>query len=490
MSRSSHNSRPDAARRDPVALVRLAAVVAALAVVAGALPARAEEAAMPAAATSTAAPRLGKPPFEAWLDRGAYWPRRSVEKNALAAGVWRRGDRVRVIGCTPRCDLPRALGIVEGGAIVPLRYLEPLPLPPDVARTVDFEHLLRGRVIAWRAPVYAAPRTGSKVLRKDRLGYLVAFVADPEAPKGWLRRWQGGWMRESQVKLLEATAFHGVDAPKLPMAFTIRSVRAREVKGGPDAEARAAALAALGKTRKNTPEREAALAAAEAFAIPKYAHFAGAALVRGRVEVPDGRVLPRWKTRIAWPRTRPARVGAGELWAHVDLAEQTMVIYRGDQPLRATLVSTGKPGTSTRPGFYRMLSKVRMSTMAGSVPEPYVAEAVPFVQHFYQGQALHGAWWHDGFGGVRSHGCINLPPADARWLFEQSPPPLPEGWRGVLLSHGDPRLALLVEKETPKSRRKLREPEETDDRRCVERRTGSRSRDCPFDAFEGNEADD
>lgn len=476
------------ARQLAAQLVCVVVAVAATTSAASAAPEAPPE--MPAAATATAAPRLGKPPFEAWLDRGAYWPRRSVEKNALAAGVWRRGDRVRVIGCTPRCDLPRALGIVEGGAVVPLRYLAPLPLPPDLARAMDFEKLLRGRVIAWRAPVYAAPRTGSKVLRKDRLGYLVAFVADPEAPEGWMRRWQGGWMRTKHVKLLEATEFQGVDAPTLPMAFTIRSVRAREVKGGPDVEARAAALAALGKTRKNTPEREAALTAAEAFAIPKYAHFAGATLRRGRVELPDGRVLPRWKTRIAWPRTRPARVGADDLWAHVDLEEQTMVVYRGDRPLRATLVSTGKPGTSTRPGFYRMLSKVRMSTMAGSVPEPYVAEAVPFVQHFYQGQALHGAWWHNGFGGVRSHGCVNLPPADARWLFEQSPPPLPEGWRGVLLSHGDPRLALLVEKETPKSRRKLREPEETDDRRCVERRTGSRSRDCPFDAFEGNESED
>lgn len=32
--------------------------------------------------------------------------------------------------------------------------------------------------------------------------------------------------------------------------------------------------------------------------------------------------------------------------------------------------------------------------------------------------ALHGAYWHDNFGEVRSHGCVNMPP----------PPPLGGGW--------------------------------------------------------------
>lgn len=415
---------------------------------------------MPPAATATAAPGLGKPPFDAWLDANAYWPRRSAERGALAAGVLRRGDTVRVIGCTPRCDLPRALGIVAGGAVVPLRLLRPLPMPADLARSVDFDALIRGRVRAWRAKVYAAPRTGARVLRTDRLGYLVAFVADPEAPEGWLRRWQGGWMRASDVKLLEPSDFHGVDAPTLPMAFTIHRIRPREIRG-----------------------------ASEPAEIPYHSHFANVSLRAGRVWTADGRGLPRWKTRVAWPRARPARIAADALWAHVDLDEQTMVVYRGDTPLRATLVSTGKPGTSTRPGLYRVLSKVRMSTMSGTVPERYVAEAVPFVMHFYQGQALHGAWWHGGFGSVRSHGCVNLPLADARWLFEQAPPEVPKSWRGVLLSHGDPRLTLLIEKKTPRSKRQLREPVEVDDQRCVQRGPGSSKRDCPFDAFEGNDAD-
>jgi hypothetical protein len=36
--------------------------------------------------------------------------------------------------------------------------------------------------------------------------------------------------------------------------------------------------------------------------------------------------------------------------------------------------------------------------------------------------ALHGAYWHDKFGFKHSHGCVNLPPADAAWLWNWTTP--------------------------------------------------------------------
>jgi len=30
---------------------------------------------------------------------------------------------------------------------------------------------------------------------------------------------------------------------------------------------------------------------------------------------------------------------------------------------------------------------------------------------------LHGTYWHSNFGQPMSHGCINLPTPEARWLF-------------------------------------------------------------------------
>jgi lipoprotein-anchoring transpeptidase ErfK/SrfK len=38
---------------------------------------------------------------------------------------------------------------------------------------------------------------------------------------------------------------------------------------------------------------------------------------------------------------------------------------------------------------------------------------------YYSGDfGFHAAYWHDNFGAAASHGCINLSPADAHWLYD------------------------------------------------------------------------
>jgi len=62
---------------------------------------------------------------------------------------------------------------------------------------------------------------------------------------------------------------------------------------------------------------------------------------------------------------------------------------------------------------------------------------VPYIQYFHKGYALHGAYWHDAFGKVRSHGCINLAPVDAAWLFEWTDPDVPAQWHSARnVNHG------------------------------------------------------
>jgi lipoprotein-anchoring transpeptidase ErfK/SrfK len=72
--------------------------------------------------------------------------------------------------------------------------------------------------------------------------------------------------------------------------------------------------------------------------------------------------------------------------------------------------------------------------MAGpdDVAGTYEVDQVPWTMYYWGSFALHGAYWHDGFGKVRSHGCTNIPPADARWLFYWSQPELPDGWHGAV----------------------------------------------------------
>lgn len=131
---------------------------------------------------------------------------------------------------------------------------------------------------------------------------------------------------------------------------------------------------------------------------------------------------------------RDNRIASGDdQWIDVDLGEQVLVAYRGATPVYATLVSSGK-GSPTPRGNYPIWAKVASMTMANQDYEdsPYMVEHVPWVMLFQGHNALHGAYWHDQFGRRRSHGCVNLAPRDARWLFEWVAPALPAGWTGYL----------------------------------------------------------
>jgi hypothetical protein len=122
-------------------------------------------------------------------------------------------------------------------------------------------------------------------------------------------------------------------------------------------------------------------------------------------------------------------------WIDVDLGEQVLVAYRGHRAVFATLISSGR-GHPTPRGNYPVWAKVATTTMDNQSYEddPYMVQGVPWVMLFQAHNALHGAYWHNQFGNRKSHGCVNLAPYDARWLFEWTGPMLPHGWTGFLPS--------------------------------------------------------
>lgn len=115
--------------------------------------------------------------------------------------------------------------------------------------------------------------------------------------------------------------------------------------------------------------------------------------------------------------------GSGTLWLDVNLSTQTMRIYRGDTLIRSSLVSTGKRGFTTPTGTFYVNRKLPTRTMTGVLGgEYYYVPNVPWVMYFTNvGHAIHGAYWHNSFGSVRSHGCINLPVGTASWLYSITP---------------------------------------------------------------------
>lgn len=110
----------------------------------------------------------------------------------------------------------------------------------------------------------------------------------------------------------------------------------------------------------------------------------------------------------------PDGIGAGERWIDVDLTKQRTYAYEGSTLIREFVVSTGTWQTPTVTGQYRIYVKYRTADMSG--PGYYLRD-VPYVMYFYKGYGLHGTYWHNNFGTPMSHGCINLTPEEAGWLF-------------------------------------------------------------------------
>jgi lipoprotein-anchoring transpeptidase ErfK/SrfK len=153
--------------------------------------------------------------------------------------------------------------------------------------------------------------------------------------------------------------------------------------------------------------------------------------------------------KIDAPKNLPAFAAKGEKWIEVSITRQSITAFEGDRGVYVSLVSTGIDGLgdpesshATIRGVYRIHQKHATITMDSTVVgEEFSLRDVPYVQYFEGSYALHAAYWHDGFGEPRSHGCINLAPIDAQWLFGWTGPTLPEKWHGVLarpLSSGTP----------------------------------------------------
>jgi lipoprotein-anchoring transpeptidase ErfK/SrfK len=124
---------------------------------------------------------------------------------------------------------------------------------------------------------------------------------------------------------------------------------------------------------------------------------------------------PTPRPNVSWVYSEdPAELADEGRWIDVDLSEQRVTAYEGDQPVQTFIVSTGTRFYPTVTGQFRIYAKYRATPMAGP---GYYLPGVPFTQYFYEGYALHGTYWHSNFGTPMSHGCINLRTPDAEWLF-------------------------------------------------------------------------
>ena len=170
-------------------------------------------------------------------------------------------------------------------------------------------------------------------------------------------------------------------------------------------------------------------------------------------ETDDGWWMKAAEGTKAVAGTPPKDLKPGEKWIDVNLKTETLIAFEGDKPVYATLVSTGKMDDEekekdhrTRSGEFRIREKHIAATMDGDVASdgPYSIEDVPWIMYFSGSIALHGAFWHQNFGHVQSHGCVNLAPLDAKALFGWTEPMVPQGWHGVFATEDRPGTRVVV----------------------------------------------
>jgi hypothetical protein len=118
------------------------------------------------------------------------------------------------------------------------------------------------------------------------------------------------------------------------------------------------------------------------------------------------------------PLERPESLDT-ERWVGIDLYEQVLIVYEGERAIFATLVATGLPRWPTFEGTYNIYFRRVRKDMSWGTPgdDFYYLQEVPWTMFFDEGRALHGAYWHDGLGYRRSHGCVNMSITDAHWLY-------------------------------------------------------------------------
>ncbi|MBP7692613.1 MAG: L,D-transpeptidase [Anaerolineales bacterium] len=276
--------------------------------------------------------------------------------------------------------------------------LEKLPRPAKILEAAY------ARVITPEAPVFATPEDAAAGAASRSLGQGFIFVQLVEAvAAGDLALYRirsGEYVRAADVEPVEPTGFQGVRLtarPAYPFGWLVANTRPSPAPGVPASPqvkrlARYRVVQILGTVR---------VGAWNWYLIGPEQWVEQRALSVVNLHAP------------------PAGVTGN--WVQVDLYEQNLVAYEGAQPVYATLVSSGLDKWATEPGLFQVYARLKDDRMRGAY-EPdrsdyYALEAVPFVMYFDGDRALHGEYWHDRLGFKRSHGCVNLAPLDARWLY-------------------------------------------------------------------------
>jgi lipoprotein-anchoring transpeptidase ErfK/SrfK len=139
----------------------------------------------------------------------------------------------------------------------------------------------------------------------------------------------------------------------------------------------------------------------------------------------------------------------------VDVSHQTLTCYEGNDEVYFCRVSTGAlydyQGTrvdnwETPQGQHRITRKyISLQMSGGTTGAGYDLPGIGYSTIFATGGvAIHSTFWHNNYGDTMSHGCVNVTPDDAKWIFRWSNP-------AVKVDPGSVDVTVTGESSTPVS---------------------------------------
>ena len=159
---------------------------------------------------------------------------------------------------------------------------------------------------------------------------------------------------------------------------------------------------------------------------------------------------PQEETTVLGDQDAPKRI-------EVDLTNQRVYAYEGDELVYNYLVSTGKWGR-TPTGKFRIWVKLRYGKMSGgsrALGTYYYLPNIPYIMYFSgdgvsaaAGYSLHGTYWHNNFGHVMSHGCVNMKTEEVKNLYYWARPEL-QGKQSVYASANNPGTPIIIYGDAP-----------------------------------------
>jgi hypothetical protein len=152
----------------------------------------------------------------------------------------------------------------------------------------------------------------------------------------------------------------------------------------------------------------------------------------------------------------PISPGVEDKHVEVDLTYQTLSCFEGQTEVYFCRISTGgkfdKDGNpsekwSTPVGphsIWRKLVSVHMT--GGTTGGGYDLPGIGWTSLFSgDGVAIHSTFWHNSFGTIMSHGCVNARPEDAKWVFRWTHPDVPYHAGDVIISGTGSTRVVVVE---------------------------------------------